>query len=260
MADAFYERLGHDRYRSTALTTGPWDRTAQHAGPPSALLGRTLEDALEGPLARITLDILRPVPVAELTVAAAVVRPGRSVRLAEGTLSDDRGPVLVARAWAIRRSELDLPDEVRDRRGPPPPPETGTTKPFFVTDAEVGYHTAMDVRFLAGGFLEPGPARVWMRPRVPLVAGEPLRPLDRVLAAADSGNGVSAWFHAGSWLFVNTDLTVHLHRYPEGEWIHLDAHTTLEPHGVGLARSELSDAAGPIGNALQSLLVGRRDG
>lgn len=257
MTDAFYEQVGTHRYRATPLTTGPWDPGSQHAGPPSALLGSALEDVLEGPLARITIEILRPVPVAELTVTTDVVRPGRSVRLAEGTLADGDGPVMLARAWTIRRADVDLPPEVRAVPEPVEPPDTGTAKPFFAVANDVGYHTAMDVRFLAGGFAEPGPASAWLRARVPLVDGAALTPLERVLLAADTGNGVSAWFDPRAWLFINTDLTVHLHRYPDGEWVHLDAHTTVEPDGVGLASTVLRDESGRIGRGLQSLLVAR---
>jgi hypothetical protein len=257
VTDAFYERLDEHRYRATASTAGPWDPGSQHAGPPSALLGRVLEGVLAGPLARVTIEILRPVPVAELTVTAEMLRPGRSVRLAQGTLADGDGPVMLARGWTIRRTDVELPASVRAAPEPAAPPAEGTEEPFFEVAHEVGYHTAMEMRFLHGSFREPGPASAWLRARVPMVDGEALTPLERVLLAADTGNGVSAWFDPRAWLFINTDLTVHLHRYPGGEWVHLDAHTTLEPDGVGLASTVLGDESGPFGRGLQSLLVGR---
>ena len=83
------------------------------------------------------------------------------------------------------------------------------------------------MRFAAGGWDEPGPATVWTRLRVPVVAGEePSRP-QRVLAVADSANGVSAVLPFGDWLFINPELTVHLRRAARGEWICLDAETTI---------------------------------
>jgi hypothetical protein len=118
----------------------------------------------------------------------------------------------------------------------------------------------MEYRFLTGAFMEAGPARVWMRMRVPLVAGEEPTPLQRVLAAADSGNGVSAALDWRSYLFINVDLSVHLHRLPSGEWVCLDAVTLPERNGIGLADTALHDEHGPIGRALQTLLVDRRRG
>ena len=121
-----------------------------------------------------------------------------------------------------------------------------------------GYHTAVEYRFVRGGFVEPGPAVVWMRSRVPVVAGEQLTPLQRVLVVADSGNGVSATLDWRRFLFINVDLTVHLHRLPAGEWVCLDAVTTPEADGIGLADTVLSDEGGRIGRALQTLLVAER--
>jgi hypothetical protein len=116
----------------------------------------------------------------------------------------------------------------------------------------------MEGSFVSGGFVEIGPAIAWLRMRHPLVAGEPITPLARVLIAADSGNGVSNVLDYRRFIFVNTDLTVNLHRYPEGEWVCLEAESTVSRQGVGLATSILHDLRGPIGCASQSLLVGER--
>jgi hypothetical protein len=116
----------------------------------------------------------------------------------------------------------------------------------------------MELRFAGGTSWSPGPALTWFRLRRPVVEGEEPSPLARVAAAADFGNGVSRVLDWGEWLFVNTDLTVHLHREPAGEWVLLDARTHLEPTGTGLAASRLYDERGPIGLAAQSLFVERR--
>ena len=116
----------------------------------------------------------------------------------------------------------------------------------------------MEYRFVSGRFLDQGPATVWMRMRDPLVAGESPSPLQRVLIAADSGNGVSATLDWSRYLFINVDLSVHLHRLPAGEWVCLDAITIPEPTGVGLADTALHDERGPLGRALQTLLVRER--
>jgi hypothetical protein len=252
---AFYRRAG-DVFEPTDLARGPWDARAQHAGPPSALLG----DACAAPgtaIGRITVDILRPVPLAPLARASRVLRPGRNVELVEATLSEpDGAPVARATAWRLALD--DAVPATAEPEGPPPPPGAGGEQPFFPTGQAVGYHTAMECRFLAGGFVEPGPARVWMRMRQPLVEGEPVSPLARVLVAADSGNGVSAALDYRNHLFINTELTVHLVREPAGEWVLLDAATRVGPHGAGLAETVLHDESGRLGRAAQTLLVRRR--
>ena len=124
------------------------------------------------------------------------------------------------------------------------------TFPFFMHP--VGYHTAMELR-IAEGAIGEGRATAWLRMRMPLVLGQPTSPLCRVAIAADSGNGVSARLDWRRWLFINPDLTIHVHRVPRGEWVGLEAITEVEPHGIGLAASVLHDEDGPLGRGLQAL-------
>lgn len=261
MHDGFYTVDG-DRYIPGEATRGPWDPDAQHAGPPAALMGRALErcEPRDGAhIGRVTFEILRPVPLAPLALSASVVRPGRSVELLEASLSGPEGEVMRARAWRLVKQRVALdPEPPRDP--PPPGPEAGEVKPFFPTGQEVGYHTAMEYRFVRGGFLELGPALAWGRMLHPLVAGEEPTPLQRVLIVADTGNGVSSTLDYGRFLFINTDLSVHLHRMPVGEWVCLDAVTRPEPEGVGMTDTALWDERGRLGRAVQTLLVRSRDG
>jgi len=256
VADAFYVPDG-DALVSTELTRGPWDPDAQHAGPPAALLGRAVERCEPRPdsqVGRITFEILGPVPLAPLRATARVVRPGRSVELLEASLSGPDGEVMRATAWRLRTGAVELdPEPPADP--PPPGPAEGSKEPFFPVRDEPGYHTAMEISFVSGGFLEPGPALVWMRQRMPLVAGEETSPLERVLVAADAGNGVSAALDWRRYLFINTDLSVHLKRLPESDWVGLDAVTYPEPHGIGLADTALWDERGRLGRGAQTLVV-----
>ena len=259
MSEAFYERDG-ERLVATELTRGPWDPDAQHAGPPSALLGRAIERAEGGEglqVARVAVEILRPVPIGPVTVEARVVRPGRRVQLVEASLADGSGDLILARAWRIRVAELDVEDAAAGG-SPPEGPEQGSEPEFFATGQDVGYHTAMEWRSVGGSFREPGPATVWMRMRHPLVAGEEPSPLQRALIAADVGNGISAVLDWRSHVFINVDLTVHLERMPAGEWVCVDAATIPQTTGIGTAESVLHDAGGRIGRAAQTLLIDRR--
>jgi hypothetical protein len=266
--DFFYERDG-DIYVPTELTRGPWDPGAQHAGPPAALIGREVErlgggrlGGGEGPPAqvgRITYEVLRSVPIAPVRVEARIVRPGKRVELFEATLSDEAGDSLMrAQGWCLRTdgAAFDSPVATTARI---PPPAAGEPGEFFHTGYDVGYHTAMEYRFVTGAFMEVGPATVWMRMGVPLVPDEQPSPLQRVLAAADSGNGVSAALEWSRYLFINVDLSVHLHRLPAGEWVCLDAETFPEPSGIGMADTRLLDQSGQIGRAVQTLLVAERE-
>ena len=257
--DAFFEPEGEGRFLATDLTRGPWDPAAQHAGPPSALLARTLEQCNardDAQIVRVTVEILRPVPIGVLDVSAEVLRGGRSVELLAGEVRADGQPLLRATAWRIRTADVDVEVGVDDA-GPTAPAQLPPAA-AFPWSADVGYHVGMEWRFASGEFLAPGPAAVWMRMRHPLIAGEAVSPLTRVMIAADSGNGVSAELDFARYLFINTDLTVALHRHPIGEWVCLDARTTIQRSGIGLAETHIFDENGPLGRGLQSLFVAPR--
>lgn len=260
-AEAFYEREADNRFLPTVSTRGPWDAESQHAGPPAALLGLAVEQRPGGRadmrVARITYEIVRPVPIRPLTVVTRVLRAGRSVELVEAALTPDGGQEVMRATALLMKTRPDSVPQVS--QGPQVPGPGGIDpKAFFPVPWEEGYHTAMEVRFAAGSFLEPGPATAWMRMRVPLVAGEEITPLSRVLTAADSGNGISAELDFHRYVFVNADLNVSLHRHPDGEWVCLDARTMVDGAGIGLAESVLHDEKGPLGRGTQSLYVASR--
>lgn len=258
MSDSFYASLGDGVFRSTRWTTGPWGPDAQHAGPPAALLGRAIEETAPDTahIARVTCEILRPVPIDDLTVTARIARPGRSVALVEAEASAGDRPVMRASAWAIRTTELDVPAGSSPPSETPPPPDD--VPDHFADRAETDYIAAMEWRFVAGSFFEPGPATAWLRMRMPLVEDEEPSPLQRVLTAADSASGISGALDFSRWVYVNPDLTVYLHRPLDGPWVCLEAATTPEPSGVGLTAAALYDRRGPVGRSAQSLFVAPR--
>ena len=257
MADAFYLPTGEaDTFEATELTEGPWAPGTQHGGPPSALLARAVERAAttvdgEAQVARITYDILGPMPVAKLRTGARVVRPGRSVELVDAELLAGERPVMRARAWRIRLASLALAAE-----------DSAVDTPELFAESTVpwpgGFLTAVEWRFVEGQFEKPGPATVWSRLRVPVVAGEAPTGLQRAVAVADCGNGLSSRLDPARWWFINTELTVHLARQPVGEWVRVAARSLLDVGGAGLAGTELADRTGDFGRGAQALMVGPR--
>jgi hypothetical protein len=257
MSNALYEPDGDGRFQATALTRGPWNPGHQHAGPPAALLAREVESAsaiVGGQTVRLSYDILAPVPVAQVHVAARVLRPGRRVEQIEATLSADGSPCMRVTAWRMRVEET---PQIATPEPPPPPPSSGRMGAFdgWPGIDDVAYKDALEWSWLSGAFSEPGPAVVWSRLKYPLVAGEDVQPLHRLLVMADAASGVSAMLDWHRWLFVNIDLGIHLERPPRGEWMAMDAQTRIGDMGAGLCTSVLSDGLGRVGVTTQSLLV-----
>ena len=100
-----------------------------------------------------------------------------------------------------------------------------------------------------------GPGESWIRPEVDLVKGETMSPLERLFAVADDANGIGAKLDIRRWTFLNTDLVVHIHRVPDGEWIGIRAETSYGPDGIGMTSGTLFDENGPVGAIQQSVLV-----
>lgn len=266
MADRAVFLPSDGRFVATKLSRGPWDANAQHGGAPAALLARAFERLPAAPddsgalvIARVTYELLRPAPVGEIEVEAEVARPGRRARLLEGVVRAADGTELVrARAIQVRVAEA----EGGDPEPPPVGPEQGRPhepggegfvpphSPMFAPDA-------LEIRFVSGVFGH-GPATAWFRMRVPLVAGEEPTPLQRLAAAGDFGNGISAVLPWDRYVFINPDLTLYVDRPPQGDWIGLASRTIIPRGGVGIAESVIYDTRGRVGRAVQALLVARR--
>jgi hypothetical protein len=271
----------------TEHARGPWDPQALHGGAPAALIADAFERLEPGSqlrIARLGFELLRPIPFAPLTLSTRIVRPGRRVQELAAELS--AGELLVCRASALRVQEVsaevaaaaivqdaatdlaaaigggaeapDLDADAQARSDALPPPDQAKPVRFALDEENIDRASfaasAMEMRWLSDP-RAPGPGRVWMRLRHPLLEGRELTALARLAATADFGNGVSAELPFERFLFINADLTIHLQRPPLGEWIGLDARTLLHGGGAGLAESVLHDVHGPVGRAFQTLVV-----
>lgn len=248
------------------ICAGPWDPRAMHGGAPTALVGRFVAAHRGGEefhLARLTVELIRPVPIAPLEVEVRIIRPGKRVQLLDAVVRDGDG-VEVVKARGLRLAKTaNRVDEPNFALSPPPagPPPTECQPYVHGYDREPGrfYMDAFDMRHTDGNaFGKLGPSAVWLQLKVPVFAGEQTLALDRLLASADFGNGVSNVLDSSTHAFINPDLTVNIHRLPDGEWVHLHARTHVRCDGYGTATGRLSDRRGELAIVNQSLLVGPR--
>lgn len=251
-----------DGFIPSVDTRGPWDDNAQHGGAPGALVAYLAErdESPEYRLTRITMELLRPVPIERLSAKVEAADGGRTVHRRLITLHAGDKPVVRALAISVRVSNTELPcagsaDCSMPARGSGSPfrikgmPEN---KAFFGS-------SAMETEVVDGSVTEPGPASVWFRLKLPVVDGADNSPAMRAMAAADFPNGISWELPFGDYTFVNYDLTVYLHRPPRGEWVGVDAHSQIPADGLGLSQGGLFDEQGSVGTAQQGLVV-RKNG
>ncbi len=250
MADAFFEPLGGNRFHSTEHTTGPWQAESQHLGPPSALLTRGLErlPAHEpATIARITIEILGPVPVAELEVNASIDRPGKSVELLAGEIRALGRTVVRGRAW--RMIHTDTTAVATPAGEPLAPPSAG--RPIGRPPGwGAGFLDAMEWRALRGAFDERGPATVWARQGVDLVAGEEPTGLQRLVVHQYRADRAPAP-HAGR----RVDRARRAHRDRPGRRRHRTVHAA-RPHRPGRGRRPGASGPPSVG-ASRSIKVGK---
>lgn len=256
---ALYERDG-DRLVPTALTIGPWDVRFQHGGPPSALLARALEqfgDSDAFIVARLTVEMIRPMPLVPMSVGVEPIRQGKLVEWLGATLYADGKEVALARAVRVRKEDIVLQSPNSLPNAAPPLEAPVFAFPFFST--EIAYHRSVEIRLVEGRWAE-GPVTAWMRVCQPVVEGEDSSGLERLMVVADAANGLAPSLPVREYTFINPDLTVYLHRHPATDWIALKARSVPEAHGVGLVQATLFDEAGEIGRVAQSLLLRSRGG
>jgi hypothetical protein len=257
---AVYLRSSATEFVATELAAGPWDPGAQHGGPPSALLAHCVasvagDDGLVP--ARMTFELLKPVPLGELTVAVTESRGGKRVRLFEASLAADGVVVMRARMLRVRGAGSEVP-VVDDAPGMAPVPAADARWVWRARESTIFAPDAIEVRFVSGRVDQPGPAAAWFRMRVPMIEGVELTPLQSLAAAADFGNGIASVLDWAGYTFINPDLTVYLEREPLGSWIGLDSQTRIPAGGIGVAESVLYDERGRVGRAIQSLFVAGR--
>jgi acyl-coenzyme A thioesterase PaaI-like protein len=255
---ALFHRDGA-RVVPTELARGPWDPNALHGGAPSALFAWACATHDPGPaafLTRLSVDLLRPVPLAPLELRVRTIRPGHKVHWLEAMLLDAGGrEVAHATALRMRTADVDVDGAVEGIADPPPPREVAARPLFPFDEGAIGYWTATEVALVRGNWAEPGPGIAWLRLRCPVIDDEPIAAFERVAAAADFGSGVGNALRFTNSAAINAEVSIHVHRHPIGEWVCLESSSWVQAHGVGLTESRLHDEQGVLGRSAQSLLI-----
>ena len=264
MADVFFTSEhradGTEWFRPTDHARGPWDPDACHGGPPTGLLVRALERTLPAMrLARISVDLGRPVPMDGFTIVTEVARAGRATANTAASLLDGDGRV---RTTAVGMHLAVAPTPIFEGRidnsGARTPRLADSTPGAFpvarVAHDRPGFRGAVAVRYPEGEDDRVGATTVWMR-TVALLPDEEMSPFQRISPLADCGNAFARNAEPSEVQFVNTDLLIALHRDPVGEWMGSRATSVWQPTGNGLAEALLFDDEGPVGRALQTLLL-----
>jgi Thioesterase-like superfamily len=256
-------RVDNETAFTTDCAAGPWDAGLQHGGAPASLISWAAEKMpTREPMqvVRLTIDLLRPVPIAALRIQTEVLREGRKIQVCAVTLWHEQVAVVRATVLKVRAADVRLPDHVGEEKVLLPGPDAGHEPEGLIGDTNNAFIKGLDLRVVKGEFRQPGPAAIWFRAHRAIVAGAPISALMRAAMTADFCNGTSAVLDFHEWTFINADVTLSLARMPVGEWILLDAETWLGTAGAGIAFAKIGDERGYFGRAIQSLVIERRQG
>jgi hypothetical protein len=240
-----------------------WDPTLTNGSAAAGLLATLLEGALRQPgfqVARITVDLLKPVPFAPLKGSARVLRAGGRLRQGEAELTCDGK--LVARASGLFLAPSDGPACVHGATALPPPGDVESTGMFRVAKEPTrhpSYQHYCDMRWVTAR-VAPRPA-LWVTPPTVFIEDEPCTDLVRCVAAADLVAGLAELTRRSqtpeSPVAINSDLNLTFAGEPRGAAFGLRLTQLAADAGVGFAHAELFDEGGFRGTVTQTR-VGNR--
>jgi len=252
---AYFERTGPTSFCATEHVSGAWEVSEQHIAPSLGLIAHCIErdrDARRNDglvIGRLSYDILGTVPVADVEVETRVLRPGRTIELAEATMTHAGRAIVVARAWLMATRDTSSV-AASPLPGIPGPDQTPVWPASEVWPG--GFIESVEVRRAQD---EPGRAHFWVRTGLPLVDGEEVSPLARVAGLLDISNGMTVRHDPRQVAFPNVDLTAHFFADPDPDWIGFDTSVSFGASGIGVTTSVLHAPAGPIGVSAQFLTV-----
>ena len=254
-SQAFFHREG-DWYVGNDPARGPWSAEDCHAGPVTGVIAGEAERLIgDKQLVRLTVNYVRPVPVAGFMAVAEPAGSGRTAASVSVTLRDRDGKLCAtAQSLHLALNEIPAPPTAEPsaprfedaQQGSFPVKAPLHDLPFFGSEIEVAYPPGEDN--------EPGPTTLWMRVP-PIVAGETTSPFQSLCPLADCANGFARNADFTEVSCVNPDLTILVHRLPRSEWLASKGVSFWEPSGIGSTQATLYDTDGVIGSALQSLVI-----
>lgn len=261
--EALYAREGGELV-PTVYAQGPWNPEHQHGGAVSGALAAAIEAcATPVPMrvTRVVFDLMNAVPLRPLRPTVRVVKSGKRIQLVDAALLEGERPVARASALFVR-VDPSLALEVGPRGAPLATRPDDVVGIPSVARRAAGFHLPGFLR--AVEFRRVGDVRLgetlhgWSRLNLPVVAGEPTSPFVRLATLADFTSGLANAIDFSRFASINPDVTLHIERLPDSDWIGFESETHLMPDGTGQSHATLHDLDGPVARCHTSLYVAPR--
>ena len=265
MKSLFVEENGY--YMPTEHAASPWGPVTIHGGASAGLMTSLMEeqfptDSMQ--LARLTVDLFRPVPMAPLEPRSRIIRDGKRIKVLEVSLFNEGQEICRSNALIVEKQEIKLPTHAQLPELPPQKIADAFAQDEVIginainkaagVEYPPGLHTLIPLKPI---FLNLGVGRGCSWVRLPLQVREGVEnsPLVSVATLSDFSNGFAQLYLSPDQGFINADITLNLHRMPVDDWIAIDAHARAQPNGISMVETVLYDQYGPIGRVSQSNLT-----
>lgn len=242
------------RYRSTLHAQGAWNEHEQHMAPASGIIAAELEQFQprdDMRIGRISYDIFGLIAAGEFSITTRVLRPGKTIELLEAEMRANDRTCIVARAWRMCTQDSSAVAGLEDQAVQQP-----DSLPAWDGMAcwPGGFIQSIETR--ADASRRAGKGIVWITNEKAMVENQPTSDFVHLMGMVDTANGiVPRQGNKFAWAFPNLDLQVHLHRYPTGQWLGLEAVQQYGSDGIGLTSAVLHDVHGPFGRSEQILTL-----
>jgi hypothetical protein len=241
--EPFFTRDG-DRFIPQPPCRGPWDPKSLNGRVVFALCGFQIEQeygALDFMPSRLTVDLYRLPGFAPIEVKTTMVRDGNRIKVIDAEFTSEGVSYARATSQWLKRTENPEGKVWSPANWDVPDPETLETPPNRMG----GIQTTRPITGQIGQF---GQKRTWVKDIRELVGGTPLSPFMRAACAADLANPFSNSGDAGL-RFINSDVTLYLHRLPVDEWVGLEVVNHQATDGVSIGSCVMYDRQGAIGTS-----------
>lgn len=244
-AEPFFHREG-DRLIPTRQARGPWKAGTLHGRVIAGLLAAEIERQHGDPAflpVRLTVDMYRAPSMEPLHVETQVIKDGYRIKMIEADLISEGERAGRASCQMLRRAEAREHDAWTGPVWDAPAPET---LPAAEASPE-SMNGAWELRWISGRLGEIAQRRVWMREKRAMIGGEALTPFLRVAAGVDYVSPLANVGALGTYNYINSDVTMYLHRSPVGEWIGYESTAHEASDGIALGHCNIYDVQGRIG-------------
>lgn len=253
--EPFFKRDG-DHYIPNPCSRGPWNPQSLHGRVIAGLLGYEIERKHGDPdfiPARLTVDMFRLPGFDPIEVTTSLIREGGRIKVVEAEFISGGVSMAKASCQFLRRTENPESDAWKPANWDVPRP-ADIPDP---TDGRAGMGGMWRTKPITGGFGTPGQRRIWMSEVRDIVEGSDLTPFGRVAVACDFASPFANASSSGL-AYINSDVTLYLHRLPKTEWIGFETVNHGATDGVAIGECFVYDEEGPIGSATVAALAQRR--